>query len=52
LAEFSQELGMPDDRWVPVNLLRDVEYSEVLEGVAQSLRSIAEVIAKVRGGAE
>ena len=39
---------MPDDRWVPVEVLRDVEYPEVLDGVVQSLRSIADVIANVR----
>ena len=51
LAEFSQELGMTDDHWVPIKVLRDVEYPEVLDGVVQNLRQIADAIARVRGGA-
>ena len=38
------ELGMPDANWVPVNLKRDVEYPEMLDGVVESLKYIADVI--------
>lgn len=44
---LGKELGMPDDRWVPVDLPRDVEYSAVLEGGSRSLRRISDAIASV-----
>ena len=44
LADMRAELGMPTDYWVPVELKRDVEYPEVLDGVVESLRHIADVI--------
>lgn len=44
LADLRAELGMPTDYWVPVELKRDVEYPEVLDGVVESLRHIADVI--------
>lgn len=52
LAKYCDDSGLTDGRWVPVNLPRDVEYPEVLDGVVQSLRSIADVIAKARAGAD
>ena len=39
-----EELAIQDARWVPVSLKRDVEYSEMLDGVVESLKHIAEVI--------
>lgn len=48
LAKSREDLGILDDYWVPVNLQRGVEYPEVLDGVVQSLRKIADVIAKAR----
>ena len=38
------ELGMRDANWAPVNLKRDVEYPEMLDGVVDSLKSIARVL--------
>ena len=38
------ELGMRDAKWAPVNLKRDVEYPEMLDGVVDSLKRIADVI--------
>ena len=44
LGDLRAELGMPTDYWVPVELKRDVEYPEVLDGVVDSLRHIADAI--------
>ncbi len=41
-------LGMRDAGWIPVNLKRDVEYPEMLDGVVDSLKRIADVIHEVR----
>ena len=38
------ELGMRDAKWAPVNLKRDVEYPEMLDGVVDNLKRIADVI--------
>ena len=48
LGDLRAELGMPTDYWVPVELKRDVEYPEVLDGVVDSLRHIADVIQEAR----
>lgn len=48
LGELRAKLGMPTDYWVPVELKRDAEYPEVLDGVVDSLRHIAEVIQEAR----
>ena len=42
------ELGMRDAGWAPVNLKRDVEYPEMLDGVVDSLKRIADVIHELR----
>ena len=44
LGDLRAELGMPTDYWAPVELKREVEYPEVLDGVVDSLRHIADVI--------
>ena len=38
------ELGIRDAGWGPVNLKRDVEYPEMLDGVVDSLKRLAEMI--------
>ena len=35
-------LSIQDSQWVPVNLKRDVEYPEMLDGVVESLKRIAD----------
>ena len=47
-AEIREGLGMRDDSWAPVELKRDVEYPEMLEGVVHSLRRIADAIYEAR----
>lgn len=43
------KLGMSDGNWwIPVNLKRDVEYPEMLDGVVESLKHIADVIGEMR----
>ena len=44
LGELRAELGMHTGYWVPVELRRDVEYPEMLDGVVDSLRHIGDVI--------
>ena len=46
LGEVGDELGMTEANWIPVNLKRDVEYPEMLDGVVESLKHIADVILK------
>ena len=41
-------LGMRDSQWAPVTLKRDVEYPEILDGVVDSLKQIADVLHQVR----
>lgn len=48
LREVHDQLGMADANWVPVNLKRDVEYPEMLDGVVESLKHIADVIYEAR----
>ena len=43
-----EDLTIQDARWVPVSLKRDVEYSEMLDGVVESLKQIADVIHQTR----
>ena len=47
LGDLRAELGMPNDYWAPVELKREVEYPEVLDGVVDSLRHIADGIQEV-----
>ena len=42
------ELVIRDPNWVPIMLKRDVEYSEMLEGVVVSLKHVADVIHQAR----
>lgn len=46
--EICEELAAHDSRWVPINLKREVEYPEMLDGVVDSLKKIADVIEKNR----
>lgn len=39
---------MQDGYWGPVNLKRDVEYPEMLDGVVDSLKRIVDAIQEVR----
>ena len=48
LADLRAELGMPTDYWVPVELKRDVEYPEMLDGVVESLQRVADTFRKVQ----
>lgn len=43
-----EALGMRDGHWGPVNLKRDVEYPEMLDGVVDSLKQYADRIQEVR----
>ena len=43
-----EELGLRDLPWVPVTLKRDVEYPEILDGVVDSLQTIADVLHEIR----
>ncbi len=45
LPELRGTLGMQDDTWwAPVNLIRDAEYPQILNGVVDSLKCIADVL--------
>ncbi len=46
-SEMRGALGMRDSQWVPVTLKRDVEYPEILDGVVDSLKQIADVLHQV-----
>ena len=47
-AEIREGLGMRGDSWAPVELKRDVEYPEMLDGVVNSLKRIADAIYEAR----
>ena len=47
-SEVRGALGMQDSQWAPVALKRDVEYPEILDGVVDSLKQIADVLHQVR----
>ncbi len=47
-VEIRDELGIRDSHWVPVNLKREVEYPEMLDGVVESLQRIADILRKVQ----
>ena len=49
-AEIRDELGIrkTESHWVPVNLKREVEYPEMLDGVVESLQRIADIFRKVQ----
>ena len=46
--QVQESLGARNASWVPVSLKRDVEYSEMLDGVVESLKQIADVIHQTR----
>ena len=41
-SEVRAALGLQDSQWAPVALKRDVEYPEILDGVVDSLKQIAD----------
>ena len=47
-TNLSEELKLQDGGWAPVELKRDVEYPEMLDGVVDSLRHIANVVYEAR----
>ena len=47
-SEVRDALGMQDSQWAPVALKRDVEYPEILDGVVDSLKQIADALHQVR----
>ena len=47
-SEVRDALGMQDSQWAPVALKRDVEYPEILDGVIDSLKQIADALHQVR----
>ncbi len=46
--EIRAELGIQESYWVAVNLKRDVEYPEMLDGVVESLQRVADTFRKVQ----
>lgn len=46
--ELADKLSLQNPHWVPVTLQRGVEYPEMLEGVVDSLKHIADVIYEIR----
>ena len=47
-SEKRDALSMQDSQWAPVALKRDVEYPEILDGVVDSLKQIADALHQVR----
>ena len=47
IRAYGTTLGIHDSRWAPVALRRDVEYPEILDGVVDSLKQIADVLSQV-----
>ncbi len=48
LKRVRHKLGMPDLLWAPVDLKRDAEYPEMLDGVVNSLKRISDAIYETR----
>ncbi len=46
--QLRNKLGRHGTDWAPVTLTRDVEYPEMLDGVVDSLKRIADVIHEAR----
>ena len=42
------ELSVQGSQWAPVNLVRDAEYPDLLDGVVDSLKQIADVLHELR----
>ena len=49
--ETCRELGIRDPYWAPIDIERDVEYPEMLDGVVASLQRVADTLRKVRSPA-
>ena len=47
-SEVRDALGVQDSQWAPVALKRDVEYPEILDGVVDSLKKIADALHQAR----
>jgi hypothetical protein len=47
-TKLDDKLDLQDAYWVPVTLKRDVEYPEMLDGVVESLKHIADVVHEAR----
>ena len=47
-TELADKLDLQDSYWVPVVLKREVEYPEILNGVVDSLKCIADAVEEVR----
>ena len=46
--QLRNKLGMHDTDWAPVTLAKDVEYPEMLDGVVDRLKRIADVVHEAR----
>ena len=46
--ETRAELGIQGPYWVPIDIERDVEYPEMLDGVVASLQRVADILRKVQ----
>ena len=49
---LAKKLHLQDSSWIPVTLKRGVEYPEMLDGVVDSLKNIADAIEEVGLSAE
>ena len=47
-SQKRNELSVQDSQWAPVNLVRDAEYPDLLDGVVDSLKHIADVLHDLR----
>ena len=47
-SEVQDALGMQGSQWAPITLKRDVEYPEMLDGVVESLKQVADVLCQLR----
>ena len=47
-SETRDELNVQDSRWVPVTLVRDAEYPQILDGTVDSLKQIADALHQAR----
>ena len=50
--QLRRELEMPDSEWASVELRREVEYAQVLDGVVENLRRVRDAIGKSRSAAD
>ena len=47
-SETRDALSVQDSRWVPVTLVRDAEYPQILDGTVDSLKQVADALHQVR----